>query len=85
MACGRLDKEVLVKGTVQQPTTVAHRADGVVIPRSTPPGVAQLQLIVEEIADAQQSFAVAFQQDCGMPRGMAGGVDDADAGNISSS
>ena len=75
-----VDEEVLVGRTVQQPTAGAYRPDGVVIPRSTPPGMAQLQLIVEQVADAEQPLATAFQQDRGMPWGVTGGVDDADAG-----
>ena len=42
--------------------------------------MAQLQLIVEEVADAEQPLAIALQQDRGMPWGVTGGVDDADAG-----
>ena len=42
--------------------------------------MAQLQLIVEQIADAEQPLATAFQQDAGMPWGVTGGVDGADAG-----
>jgi hypothetical protein len=42
--------------------------------------MAQLQLIVEEVADAEQPLATAFQQDRGMPWGVTGGADDADAG-----
>ena len=45
--------------------------------------MAQLQLIVEEVADAEQPLAIALQQDRGMPWGVTGGVDDADAGRIS--
>ena len=75
-----VDEEVLVSRTVQQPAAGAHRADGVVIPRSAPRGMAQLQLIVEEVADAEQLLAIAVEQDCRMPRRMTGSVDDTDAG-----
>jgi hypothetical protein len=42
--------------------------------------MAQLQLIVEQVAYAEQPLALAFQQDRRMPWGVTGGVDDADAG-----
>ena len=71
---------MLAGRAVQQPAPGAHRPGGVVIPRGTPPGMAQLQLIVEQVADAQQPLAAAFQQDRGMPRGVTGGVDGADTG-----
>ena len=41
--------------------------------------MAQLKLIIEKVADAEQPLAMAFQQDRGMPWGVTGGVDDADA------
>ena len=75
-----VNEEVLIGRTVQQPAAGAHRPDGVVIPRGTPLRMAQLQLIVEEVAHAEQSLAIALQQDRGMPWGVTGGIDDADAG-----
>ena len=75
-----VNEEVLIGRTVQQPAAGAHRPDGIVIPRGTPVGMAELQLIVEQVAHAEQSLVVAVQQDRGMPGGVAGGIDDADAG-----
>ena len=74
------NEEVLTGRPVQQPAAGAHRPDGLVIPRGTPPGMAQLQLIVEEVAHAEQPLAIALQQDRGMPWGVTGGIDEADAG-----
>ena len=48
-----VDQEMLVGRPVQQSAPGAHRPGGVVIPRGTPPGMAQLQLIVEQVADAE--------------------------------
>ena len=62
-----VDQEVLAGRVVQQPAAGAHRPGDVVIPRGTPLGMAQLQLIVEQVADAEQPLATAFQQDGGMP------------------
>jgi hypothetical protein len=75
-----VDEEMLIGCPVQQPTAGAHCLGGVVIPRGPPPGVAQLQLIVEQVAHAEQPLAVAVQQDRGMPGGVADGIDGADAG-----
>ena len=75
-----VDEEMLAGRAVEQPTAGTHGPDGVVIPGGRPPGLAQLQLIVEEVADAEQPLATALQQDRGMPGGVSGGVDDADAG-----
>jgi hypothetical protein len=75
-----VNEQVLIGRTVQQPTAGAYRPDGVVIPRGRPLGMAQLQLIVEQVAQAEQPLAIAVQQDGGMPRGVTGGIDGADAG-----
>lgn len=75
----RVDEEVLIGRTVQQPAASAHRPDGVVVPRGTPLGMAQLQLVVEEVAHAEQPLAVALQQDRGMTGGMTGSIDGVDA------
>jgi hypothetical protein len=75
-----VDEKAFVSRAVQQPTASAHRPAGVVIPRGTPLGMAQLQLVIEEVADAEEPLAIAFQQDRGMSRSVTGGVDDADAG-----
>ena len=75
-----MDEEVLVGRTVKQSAAGAHRPDGVVIPGGRPLGMAQLQLIVEKVADAEQPLASALQQDRGMPWGVTGGVDRANAG-----
>ena len=42
--------------------------------------MAQLQGVVEEVAHAQEPLAATGKQDRAMPRGMAGRVDDAHAG-----
>ena len=75
-----VNEEVLIGRAVQQPAPGAHRPGGVVIPRGTPLGIAELQLIVEQVAHAEQPLAIAMQQDRGMPGGVTGGVDGADAG-----
>ena len=75
-----MDEKVLVGRTVQQPAAGAHRPGGVVIPGGRPLGTAQLQLIVEEVTDSEQPLAIALQQDRGMPWGVTGGVDGANAG-----
>ena len=75
-----VDEEVLVGRAVQQPAAGAHGPDGVVIPGGRPFGMAQLQLIIEKVAGAEQLLAIALQQDRGMSRGVTGGVHDANAG-----
>ena len=75
-----VDEKAFVSRPVQQPAASADRPAGVVIPRGTPLGMAQLQLVIEEVADAEQPLAIAFQQDRGVPWSVTGGVDDADAG-----
>jgi hypothetical protein len=62
-----VDEEVLTGRPVQQPTPGSRCPDGVAIPRSTPPGMAQLQLIAEQVAHAEQPLAPAFQQDAECP------------------
>jgi hypothetical protein len=59
--------EVLAGRAVQQPTAGRHCPHSVVIPRGTPPGIAELQRVVEEAADALEVLAVAFQQDAECP------------------
>ena len=75
-----VEEEVFVSRAVQQPTAGAHGPDGVVIPGGRPPGMVQLQLIIEEVAGAEQLLAIALQQDRGMSGGVTGGVNDANAG-----
>jgi hypothetical protein len=71
-------QQVLVGRPVQQPASAERRPPGVVIPRRSPPRVAQLQPVVERAADAEQPLALALQQDRRVARGMAGSVDGAD-------
>jgi hypothetical protein len=49
-----LDEEMIPGGAVEQSAAGAYRLDGVVVPRGAPLGMAQLQRIIEEVADAEQ-------------------------------
>lgn len=76
----RVNEKVLLGRAAKQSAAGAHRQDGVVIPRGTPMGMAQLKLIVEEVAHAEQPLALALQQDRGMPWGVTCRVDHVEPG-----